>query len=56
MNWNKLPKHRRIVLQLKWWREDSTYADSEPFKLSLSRNAYDPTFRLDDNNLETPCN
>jgi hypothetical protein len=56
-----LPKHRKKVLQLRWWREDTRYADyilSSELTLSLDARGvldYDPTHRLDDNNLEIPC-
>jgi hypothetical protein len=57
MNWDKLPAHRRIVLQLKWWREDTLWLDnSQWFRREMSLNPADRDVRLDDNNItyDTP--
>jgi hypothetical protein len=50
LNWDKLPAHRRKVLLLKWWREDTLWLDnSQWFKLNMSPNYAGE--RLDDNNI-----
>jgi hypothetical protein len=51
--WNKLPAHRRKVLMLKWWREDTLSIDRDWFQHNMSPN--DEGERLDDNNLDFPC-
>jgi hypothetical protein len=51
VNWDKLPKHRRIVLMLREWRLTTLWLDdSQWFKRNLSLNHYEGE-RLDDNNL-----
>lgn len=51
MDWNKLPAHRKIVLQLREWRMTTLWLDdSQWFRLELSRNHYEGE-RLDDNNI-----